>query len=167
MLIQERLHFPSLRDEIVHFLNKYEVFDVTQFSKESWKQFVRKNIADLNRNFIIENSKRYKKLDYYSMGCEEFGLKDYFLNLNLADGRLKFRERCKTMSTCKMDYPSDINNIKSLFTCHHCEEIDSVSLHWKSCSAYSQFRDNRNLDADADLCAYYRDIINMRNQELS
>ena len=138
---------------------------MTHFTKESWKVFVNKKIADMNQNFILENTKRYKKLDYYSMGCEEFGIKDYFVNLRLADARLKFRERCKTMSTCKTDYPSDINHIKSLFTCHNCEEIDSVSLHWKSCPAYSHLRENRNLDSDVDLCAYYRDIINFRNQE--
>ena len=165
--IQERLNFPSLRDEIVHFLNKYEVVDVTQFSKESWKVFVNKNITDMNRNYILEHSKKYKKIDYYSMGCEEFGLKDYFLNLSLADGRLKFRERCKTMSTCKTDYPSDINNIRSLFSCQHCDEIDSVRLHWKYCIAYSHLRENRNLNSDVDLCAYYRDIINMRNLDSS
>ena len=165
LIIQERLNLPSLLDEIVHFLNKFEVYDVLQFSKDAWKKLVSKNIVQMNREFIIESSKRYKKLDYVSMGCEDFGLKKYFLDLNLEDGRLKFRERCKTMTTCKTDYPSDMKNVRSLFSCHHCDEVDSVNLHWKTCSAYSHLRENRNLNSDVDLCAYYRDIINLRNQE--
>ena len=119
----------------------------------------------MNREYILDTSKKYKKLDYVSMGCEDFGLKNYFHNLNLSDSRLKFRERSKCMTTCRTDYPSDVENIRAMFKCYHCEEIDSVSLHWKSCLGYSHLRENRNLQSDVDLCGYYRDIINMRVQE--
>ena len=41
---QERLHFPSLRDEVVDFLAKYEVYDMKKFSKEKLESFCqRKN----------------------------------------------------------------------------------------------------------------------------
>ena len=39
--IQEKLGLPSLRDEIVEFLRKFEVVEVSTFSKDGWKKFVR------------------------------------------------------------------------------------------------------------------------------
>ena len=167
MLIQERLSFPSLRNEIIDFLNKYEIIDVSKFSKQSWKSFVNEKIGRLNREYIINNSKKYKRLDYVSMGCEEFEIKDYFHHLNLADSRLKFRERSHCMTTCRTDYPSDIENVRAMFKCHHCDEIDSLDLHWKSCQGYKHLRENRDLNVDSDLVGYYRDIINLREQPLN
>ena len=38
--------------------NRFEVVDVCLFSKEGWKKFVRKNIELMNKEYIIENSKR-------------------------------------------------------------------------------------------------------------
>merc|ERR1711935_536623 len=72
LLIQERLSFPSLRDEVEEFLRKFEIIDVRKFSKQSWKVFVREKILNMNREYIIDTSKKYKKLDYVSMGCEDF-----------------------------------------------------------------------------------------------
>ena len=131
------------------------------------KKFVHEKIIDLNREFILENSKKYKKLNYLSIACEKYGLKEYFHNLNLSDCRLKFRERAKCMTSCRIDYPSDIENIRAQFKCYHCDEVDNGSLHWKSCSGYEHLRINRNLESDVDLCGYYRDIINLRGQSES
>ena len=165
LVIQERQNLPSLKDEIIHFLRKYEIVDVRKFSKLGWRKYVREKIHEMNREFILENSKKYKKLDYMSMACEEYGLKDYFNCLNLTDSRIKFRERSKCMTSCRTDYPSDQGNIKAMFQCFHCDEIDSVGLHWKLCPGYAHLRENRNLQLDTDLCGYYRDIINLREQE--
>ena len=162
--IQERLNFPSLRDEVINFLRKHEVFDVKSFSKRDWQRFVRRKILDMNRDFIVENSRKYKKIDHISMACEEFGIKEYFSNLNLHDSRLKFRERSKCLPSCRIDYPSDKDNIKAAFKCYDCDEIDSGSLHWQSCSGYEHLRRNRNLQSDVELCGYYRDIIKLRGQ---
>ena len=77
-----------------------------------------------------------------------------------------FRERYFCLPTCRMDYPSDISNIKAQFSCFHCEEIDSArDGHWKSCVGNSHLRENKVLTLDVDLCEYYRGIINMRIQE--
>ena len=128
---------------------------------------MKQKIIQMNREFIIENSKKYKKIDYNSMACEEFELKEYFSNLNLANGRVKFRERCQTMIKCKMAHPSDYENIKSSFSCTApgCDEIDMETIHWKTCIGYSNLRKNRNLDIDEQLCEYHRDIIQMRSEE--
>ena len=164
--IQENKNFPSLRDEVVDFLNKHEVNNVQEFSKQSWRKYVREKILSMNREYILTGSKNYKKIDHVSMACEDFGMKDYFNNLNLADSRLKFRERSHCMTSCRTDYPSDLENIREMFSCYHCDEIDTVDYHWKSCEGYKHLRANRNLNIDSDLCGYYRDIIKLRIDEL-
>ena len=121
-------------------------------------------LIDMNRQYVIEKSRKYKKLDFVNMACEEYGMKDYFNNLNLPDRRLKFRERSQCLPRCRKHYPSDKENIKVMFKCFHCDEVDDGSLHWKVCSGYAHLRENRNLQSDVDLCSYYRDIIKLREQ---
>ena len=84
--------------------------------------------------------------------------------MNLADSRLKFRERAKCMPSCRIDYPSNSENILAQFKCYHCDEVNNGSLHWKTCSGYEHLRANKNLELDVDLCDYYREIINLRGQ---
>ena len=160
--IQERLDYPSLRKEISHFLSKYEVFDVRKFSKKEWKCFVNKNIIQMNREYIIENSKHYKKIDYITMACEDFEIKGYFHDLNLEESRIKFRERSHCMTTCKTNYSNNYEYIKSMFECENClDEIDNFELHWKTCRGLKHLRENKDL-SDSDLVAYYREIISLR-----
>ena len=104
MMVQEDLNFLSLRDEVKSFLYKFEITDVTQFSKKRWKHFVNKSIRELNRLSLLEDLKSYKKVDFWSVSIEDFGMKDYFLKLNLSDSRLKFRARAQTMYECATSY---------------------------------------------------------------
>ena len=163
--IQERLTLPSLRDEIVGFLNRFEVVDIKDFTKKSWKSFVDEKVSILNREFILNECKNYKKVDYLSLSCEEFGLMEYFSTLNLADSRIKFKERCNTMTGCLLSYPSNIEYIRLSFSCPQCGEVDSLTFHWKPCLSYASLRHNRNLLLDSDLVGYYRDIIRLREEQ--
>ena len=95
-------------------------------------------------------------------------MKSYFKDLNLEDSRIKFRERCKCLSLCRTSHPSDINNIRASFECFHCQEVDTnAGLHWVTCSSYAHLCLNKNLHSDAELCDYYKEIINMRKQDSS
>merc|ERR1711954_342884 len=60
---QEQLNFPSLRNEIIHFLSRYEVHDVKSYSKEKWKAFVRDKINHMNREYLETEMYKYKKID--------------------------------------------------------------------------------------------------------
>ena len=164
--IQQRLHLRGLNDEVSQFLVENEICDVRDFSKTEWRKFVKQKIVTANRAFLIEEAKKYKKIDYLSLACEEFKMKDYFLNLDLNGARIKFRERANCMYTCKRQYSSVESNIRTMFVCESCENgsIDVLS-HWKFCESYEQFRQNRNLDADFDLVAFYQDVINYRRAE--
>ena len=109
---------------------------------------------------MIEWSEKYKKVDTLSIACEEYKRKDYLSKLNLAQSRLKFRERSNCMKTCRVHYSSDKENIRALFQCHHCDKIDSFPIHWRTCESYSKFRESKCLDNDIDLINYYQQIIN-------
>ena len=118
----------------------------------------------MNRLFILEEIKKSKKLDYFSLASEDFELKSYFITLNLADSRLKHRERSKCMKSCRTHFPSDANNIREMFRCSSCNEIDGLN-HWKTSKCYEHLREGKNLDLDAELCEFYRGVIKQREEE--
>ena len=117
-----------------------------------------------NRDFLVQSSERYKKVDSLSLACEEYERKEYFNKLNLAQSRIKFRERSKCMTTCRVDYPSDPRNISAMFQCYHCPKVDVLS-HWRDCIFYAKFRESKSLENDVDLVGYYQQIINLRKSE--
>ena len=100
------------------------------------------------------------------MAAEEYGIKDYFFKLDLARARLKFRVRASCVKTCKIHFPSDKQNIETMFTCPQtqCSHIDSLS-HWSRCESYAHLRKSRELNDDFQLLNYYQDIINLRIRE--
>ena len=124
-------------------------------------EFFWDKLSKENRDFIIDWSKRYKKIDSLSLGCEEYERKPYFHKLSLAQARLKFRERSKTMKTCRTQFPGDTKNFKARFECFHCDNIDTL-IHWRTCPSYFHLRQSKNLDDDFDLTTYYSEIIKMR-----
>ena len=120
----------------------------------------------MNRGHLIEDARNYKKIDYLSMACEDYEMKEYFTTLDLNRARIKFRERAKCMKTCMTHFSSDQNYLKAMFECINCSEgkIDTLS-HWRECTSFSKFRQHRNLDSDRNLVDYYQDIIQMRLRE--
>ena len=140
---QQHLQMPGLHEEVAGFLKKHEIINIQAFSKSNWKSFVKNKLSIANREFIIEWSKKYKKLDYLSLGCEDYERKSYLYKLSLAQARIKFRERSKTMNTCRTQFPSDVRNFKAKFECFHCDNIDTLN-HWRTCEAYSHLRQSKN-----------------------
>ena len=162
--VQQRLHLGGLHVELEDFLAKHGVYDVRQFSKIKWRKFVSEKIDIANRDFLIEWSESYKKVDSLSLAVEEYEIKNYLNELNLAQARLKFRERSSCMKFCRTHASSDQGNIKARFQCFACSNVDVLS-HWRTCLSYANLRRNRDLDSDVDLLAYYQDIILLRSTE--
>ena len=95
------------------FLSEFEIYNIQKYSKQSWKGLVREKIREKYRTFLLNEMKKYKKLDYNSLSLEDFGIKDYVLTMNSADSRLKFRERNKCMVSCYSHFPSDQEKIRN------------------------------------------------------
>ena len=76
--IQQKFKFPSIENEPNHFLNKHEIIDVRSYSKSEWNDLICRKIDTENREFIINWSRKYKKIDTLSLECEEYEMKNYF-----------------------------------------------------------------------------------------
>ena len=132
--------------------------------KKDWKELINRKIDSENREFIINWSRKYKKIDTLSLECEEYEMKSYFFSLSLQDSRMKFRERSGCLKTCRVACPSDPANIKAAFKCYECDDLDTGPSHWLNCRVYSKIITERNLDIskDLDLMQYYKLIIQLR-----
>ena len=148
--IQDHLKLFSLKDEISPFLTRHGVLKVDSYSKVQWRKFVSSRIEDENRSTLLEQAKGYKKLDSLSLACEDYKLKDYFCNMNLADARMKFRIRSKCVNTVKTMFPSDWGNIKTNHMCPSHQESPILDLpsRWANCSEYENFKKNRSLSRE-------------------
>ena len=166
--VQEELNFPSLKDEIEEFLTEHEIVDVRKYSKEHWKDFVKEKIVQKNRIFLLEGRKKYKKLDIHSLALEEFGLKEYFLNLNLSDSRMKFRVRSQCVNTCQSHFPSNHGYAMNSFQCINCSEfeIDQLS-HWHRCHFFKDMIEKVNTQDEKSVLQFYRSIIKLRQDQIS
>ena len=65
MNVQEMMGFPSLYDDIKHFLNKYAIIDVNSYSKQNWRQLVFGKTDLENRQYLINWTRKYKKMDTF------------------------------------------------------------------------------------------------------
>ena len=83
--VQQRLHLPGLHEDVAGFLAKHQVHDLRQFNKKSWKSFIKEKINNDNREFVIQWSEKYKKIDSLSLACEEYETKPYLNELKLAE----------------------------------------------------------------------------------
>ena len=166
LLLQEGLQLPSLRDEVLQFLNRYEICEVQNFPEKDWKSFVKRTIDLENPDYILKSEQNYKKIDYLSMGAEDYETKDYFSKLDLQQARLKFRIRSNCVYTCKLHYSNDKRNLETMFSCpeEQCSFVDSLN-HWSQCESYKHLRESRDLNDDCQLLRYYQDIIYLRISE--
>ena len=171
MQCQERLHLPSLRDKVKSFLEEFQVVDVTLFSKAQCKRYVGGKILLPNCRFLLENMKRYKKVDSLSLPLEDFKKKEYFKTMDIHPLRIRFRERTKTLTSCRLHYRSDKENISRAFSCISCEKkgdkklnIDQLS-HWYVCDSYTHLKaKDSGGDPDQTLCDFYMRVIKFRQE---
>ena len=117
-----------------------------------------------NKFCLLEMAKGLKKVDYLSVSCEEFKLKDYFSDLRLELARIKYREVSQCMKTCRSHASSDSANIRAMYQCYHCSSQDTLS-HWWVCESYRHLSINKSKDSDKDICEFYQSVIKLRLQE--
>ena len=93
---------------------------------------VKRKIEMDNREFLIESAMKYKKIDYLEMACEEYGMKEYFLSLDLYSSRIRFMERASCMPLCMSHQPSNQKYIDRGFICLCNEKKVDTLHHWRS-----------------------------------
>merc|ERR1711954_125743 len=90
---------PSLVTEMKEHLASLGVSDLKSISKNMWRSKVKKYVTNLNRNQLLEDMKRYKKLNFEECEKEEFKRKEYFNTLDLEGVRLKIKLTSKAVPT--------------------------------------------------------------------
>ena len=117
---QEKLSFPGLVKECQDFLNKFEINDVTSFTKLQWKSKVNKLISQANELDLKEKMKQYKKLNALELNNETSKVKQYIKDLDLRGARLRFKLRAKMTPTVKANFNNNKAFIKEKWTCEGC-----------------------------------------------
>ena len=169
--VQKQMNLPGLVNEVERFLAREGIFDVTKYSKNQWKMFMKNLIRQKNETELLNNMKKYKKLnvaDFKDEKCEE---KDYLSSMYLTQARLKFKLRAKMTPTVQMNFMSDPKFANNLWTCVGCKSVsqtgkvkrmmDSQS-HILSCSGYEDLRMDKDLANEKDLVEYFSLVIKRR-----
>ena len=158
---QKHFGLPGLWEECQDILGKFDL-NLSDYTKEQWKNVVKKKMKEKNCNDLLDIMKRkYKKIDYREMSKETFEVKPYIKNLHLSEARDKFRLRSFMTRTVKLNFVSDKKFAAEEWSCWHCTKIDSQT-HIRICPAYQHLRDDKDLDKDHDLVVYFREVIKLR-----
>ena len=78
---QVRLQLPGLYKQCEQYLNEMGIVNLQDLNKWQMKRKVKKFLMNKNRTELLENSKKYKKLDCSQLSMETFQRKSYFSNL--------------------------------------------------------------------------------------
>ena len=163
--VQKKMSLPGLYQECSHYLTQFDIEEFPKYSKLQFKKVINDKILAKNKIDLLDRirSKGYQKLDHKDLSEENFELKSYFLNLTLAEARMKFRLRTKLARTVKMNFSSDRKFTEQLWSCWHCPRVDTQT-HVTVCPAYEHLRENLDFDNDKDLVKYFDQVIKLRDE---
>ena len=180
--MQEDLHFPSLRNEVKHFLAKYSVNDVKEHSKAGWKSFVTEKIKQCNREFSLNEMKRYKKIDYDDLVKEKYEMKEYFKTQNLQQARFLFRLSSLMVDGIRTHHSSKYRRRGIPLSCPSCSRPvttendnlvmvpidaprDDVKHIMTECVKYEEMKENRDIfNSESDLISFFQDVLKYREE---
>ena len=109
--------------------------------------------------------KKYKKIDYEDIYNENCEIKDYIKTMTVPDARLKFKLKAKVCPKIKMNFQSDKNDAKELWLYNFFSYADSQTHVAWHCPEYSLLRENLDLNNNADLIYYFREVIKLRDDQ--
>ena len=165
-MIQKSHELPGLVQECKQWIKEYDLPDVLEkkMSKNEWKQLVKKAVVKENEETLKKRMSNYEKLKNSELISEEFGLKDYVKKLDVHKARIIFKKRSSMTQYVKMNYMSDVSNIKTCWQCQSCSSsIDSMG-HVLRCPSYQELREGKDLDCDRDLAKYLHDVFLIRSK---
>ena len=150
---------------------KFGITKVEKYTKNQWKTLVKNKIMEMNKDAILEQSLPYKKINLSA--DEKFERRSYIKTLNISEARLKFKLQAKMTPTIQMNFPSDAEFTKNLWTCSGCKDMDNAlgdkvvgkrdtQQHVMVCPGYADHRENKDFDDDRDLVRYFQQVINQR-----
>ena len=128
----------------------------------------------MNEDDLLEQSKKYKKIEFNELKKEHCQMKKYFADLHLQSARLRFKIRAQMTPTIQMNFRNDPKFKSNMWTCSGCDNRSDDSdnqgcrdtqAHVLVCRGYSDLRDSKNLENDKDLVEYFAAVIRRRMSE--
>ena len=144
---------------------------------------MRNFIKSKNRNDLLTNIKKYKKLNYEEFCKENFCRKDYFFNNNIETVRTLFRISSRMLETVRGDFPHKYRR-KSL-VCPSCRSVNDSNrtnkqsnvdevetegpidtlehIKW-DCNAFKDLRSKYDLSDDVQLTQFFNSVVEQRKE---
>ena len=115
-------NYPSVVNEVEEFLNEWNVQNYADMSKNQFRQTIKDILYNMNRNDLLEWTKKYKKVDYEKCEKEKFETKNYFKTMNIVQSRLYFKVLNFITPTIRANFKSDKKFRAEKFICIDCRE---------------------------------------------
>ena len=154
-------NWPGLASEARDVCERLGVENVnnTFFTKNEFKNLVTKACRRVNETSLRSAMEGKTKLqDLVTENCD---LKDYFSEKSLSRAREMFRIRTH-MNDLKGNFKHDVKNVAGGIACVACGAEDEVNSHVMTCHKYQDLRLGRDLDNNADLVNFFRDVMARR-----
>ena len=141
-----------------------------QTSKPLWKKRTKLYIEDKNKAELLEDIKKYKKLNYEEMSKETSKRKKYFFENNLEEVRFMFKIKSEILPTIRKNFPRKYKN--QTLNCPSCRSNDNdlsspqedTQKHLMfNCPTFASLRMDKDLvNNDTHLLQFLRDVIQYR-----
>ena len=163
---QRKLNLPGIFKDCEAFLIKAGVTALEAYTSPQWKRFVKKIIAEMNQDELVKQMRSYKKIKQADYTDRQLQVQPYMKNLKVSEARLRFKIESGMTPTVRMNFMNDEGYKFQQWVCPGCNEQLDTQSHIMVCSAYLHLRNDKNLDDDGELVAYFSDVIRKRMGEL-
>ena len=108
--VQDRLKLPGLARECEEFLIRFRISNVSSYSKQQWKIFVKRQVWQMNKEEILQRIRTYKKIDYKDFETRSLEPQPYLKSMMTPTVRMNFRNnreyKCKGWACPESRLPS-------------------------------------------------------------
>ena len=171
MTLQAQLDLPGIYQECKIFLARFGLDNLCHLSKFQFKSRVKAKIRELNKNKLVEKVRaQYKKIDLEKFANDDHKLKPYFKSLSVIEARLRFKIASSMTPTVKMNFQSDKQFSRNLWTCENCAStscsdigVRDTQTHILLCPGLTNLREGFDLSKDKDLVDYFQAVIKLRS----
>ena len=162
---QRRLGLEGLTSQGRVFLAELGVREtlLTCTSKAQFRQIIRTKIRDKNAREILQMCKGYRKLNYFDLKEETFGLDENCKNMTLNESRVLYAMKNGMTRGAMLNYASDPEFKKRSWLCV-CGEMSS-NLHFRYCKNYEYLRIGKDFSSDIHLVKYLQAINKVRDEK--
>ena len=133
------------------------------------KKIVRKKIESIQKEELIEDMKKYKKIDHRSYKEREFKMSDFLTTLSLKDMRVRVQSELYMIPTIRKNFKNHRRYKEEKYRCPDCASIGILDVSdsqehvlTSSCPANSDLKAGRDFSREKDICDFFHDLIKRR-----